>query len=807
MQQGGRNRPAPRQHGKTDGPERPDLSGRPGPPERPGRTQGGPRRDRLYFLVLFALAAALRLGYTLASRESPFFGHLDLDTKFYDSWARDIASGNWVGREVFFMGPLYPYFLGLIYKVFGPSLLAAKVIQSLVGSLSAGVIFLLGKECFGGAVGLVAGVLAALYVPFIFTDTLLLFPVLATLLNALMLYWLCRAQARPSAAAFLAGGVFAGLSAAGNASVLAFVPLAVGYIMMCRKWPPGAGLRKAAVFVLGVALVVLPIMVRNYAVGRDVVPLTSNAGLNFYIGNSPAATGAYVKPEGLDIYTDPSGRAMAERALGRQLKPSEVSAWWWGRAAAYIDEHPGQFARNVLRKVFFFWSVYEIPQIEHLPFERQYSWILRIPTPSFGMICPLGIIGAALALRRRKEAWLGVLFMLAYSASIIAFFVVARYRLPMVPALLVFAAYSIVWLAAQGAKGRWKQVGWAGVALVCLYIVVHVNFYRVHPLNGFAQSYYRLGVVYDGKADQVLALENYRRALGIDPSIVPARVNLGILLARRGDYVEAGAELADAVRRDSTYDKAFYNLGLVYTELGKNDSALVVFDRALAVNPSYGLAKLAKGAAHYELASLDAAEMILAELGGDRSLPEASRGQAAQLLSLIPERRAWLAARAGDRERASDRWLLRGDNLASLGLAGRALEAYLRAADLDSLSAAAQLAAGNIYLGGGDLRQALGRFVLAGRAAPRLRGVHLGLGAVAYRSGEFVAAAREFEEELRVDPASAQAHISLAMCYENQLGNTAAAAEHLRRYIELTGGTRELKDHLRDLEARIDGRR
>jgi tetratricopeptide (TPR) repeat protein len=761
------------------------------------------RSGRLYFLIIFALAAALRLAYTLSSRQSPFFDHLDLDTKFYDSWARRLAAGDWAGGEVFFMGPLYPYFLGAVYKIFGPSILAAKVVQSLVGSLTAGVVFLLGRECFGSVVGILAGLLAALYVPFIFTDTLLLFPVLATLLNALMLYWLCRASARPRALAFFAGGVFAGLSAAGNASVLAFVPLAVGYIMLCRKWPPASGLRKAAVFVVGVAVVVVPIMVRNYAVGHDVVPLTSNAGLNFYIGNSKAATGAYVKPEGLDIYTDPSGQALAERAVGRQLKPSEVSAWWWSRASAYIGEHPGEFARNVLRKLFFFWSVYEIPQIEHLPFERQYSWVLKIPTPSFGMICPLGILGAALALRRRKEAWLGLVFMLAYSASIIAFFVVARYRLPMVPALLVFAAYFIVWLGSEMAKGRWKQAGWACAAFVCLYVVVHVNFYRIHPMNGFAQSYYRLGVIYEARGDQVLALENYRRALDLDQSIVPAHVNLGILLSRRGEFDEGGAHLAEAVRRDSTYDKALYNLGLVYTERGKNDSALVMFDEALAVNPAYALAKLAKASAYYELADLDASEGILVELSADRSLPDASRGQAALLLAFIPERREWLAPRTGDRQRESDRWLLRGDNLASLGLTARALEAYLKAVYADSLSAAAHLGAGNVYLNGGDLGRALGHFSSAGRAAPGMKGVHLGLGAIAYRRGDFATAAREFEDELKIDPASAQAHISLAMCYETKLGNMSAAVEHLRRYIELTGGTQELKNHLRDLEARI----
>jgi tetratricopeptide (TPR) repeat protein len=693
---------------------------------RAGRVSG-----RAYFIFLVVLAAALRVAYVLTSRGSPFFDHLDLDTKFYDAWARQISGGDWIGHEVFFMGPLYPYFLALVYKAFGPSILAAKLVQSLVGSLTAGFTFLLGREVFGRRVGIIAGFLAAVYVPFIFTDSLLLYPVLATLLNTVMLYLLYCGIRRSSSRVFLGSGVFAGFSAAGNASVLAFAPLAAGYIVLCRKWTRAAAVRKAAIFAAGIALVVLPILARNYVVGRDLVPLTSNAGLNFYIGNSAKATGAYVKPEGLDIYADPEGKAIAERDLGRPLKPSQVSAYWTDRALAYVRSHPGDFLRNVVRKFFFFWSVYEIPQIEHLPFEQQYSWILKLPTPSFGIVCPLGVLGIVLALRRRSDAWPLFLFIAAYSASIIAFFVVARYRLPAVTALMVFAACYVVWLVSESARGRWRPVAYSLIAFVVVFVLVHINFYRIHPLNGFAQSHYRLGVILESKGDPAAALANYRRAVEMDPGIVPARVNLGILLSRQGKYEEAKRELAEAVRRDPGYDKALYNLGLVYAETGRNDSALVMYDRALEISPGYGLARLARAAASYELGDLAGAESLLVALRGDPALSEQARAQVAYLLNLLPERKAWTAGRQQPFERTSDGRLLRGDNLASLGLSARAIAAYLEAVSADSASAAAHLALGGAYLGRGD---------------------------------------------------------------------TGRAAEHLRCYIELTGGTPELRNRLRMLE-------
>lgn len=337
---------------------------------KPGRAGGKARAggkltaaDWLSFFAIIGLAVGVRVAYTLASRESPFFDHLDLDSRFYDLWAREIAAGDWIGTRVFFMGPLYPYFLAIVYKIAGPGLLTVKIVQGVLGGLSAGLTFLLAREIFGKVAGLIAGFLAAVYVPFIFYDSSLLFPVLATLLNTAMLYFLYRGVLRGGEGDYLLAGLLAGLSAAGNASVLAFGPPAFAFILLYGKAPFRRKSRKAAVFVVGVALIVAPIMLRNAVLGKDFVPLTSNAGLNLFIGNNEKSTGAYVKPLELDVYEDPEGEGIAEAALGRELKPSEVSAYWRGRALRYIRANPGDFISNMLRKAFYFWPATE--QIHH----------------------------------------------------------------------------------------------------------------------------------------------------------------------------------------------------------------------------------------------------------------------------------------------------------------------------------------------------------------------------------------------------------------------------------------------------------
>jgi tetratricopeptide (TPR) repeat protein len=753
------------------------------------------------FLCVVGLAALLRVAYTLASRQSPFFDHLDLDSRFYDLWAKQIAGGDWIGKEVFFMGPLYPYFLAVVYRLAGPSLLLVKLIQAGLGALTAGFTYLLGRECFGSVAGLVAGFLAALYIPFIFYDSSILFPVLATLLNTAMLYTLYRGLRRADARWFLVAGVLAGLSAAGNASVLIFGPFLVVFLLAFSGGDAGHRIRRAGLFIIGVAVIVTPIAVRNAAVGDDFVPLTSNAGLNLYIGNNERATGAYVKPEGLDVYTDPEGESIAEAALGRQLKPSEVSRYWTGRALEFARNNRGRFASNLARKLFLFWSVYEVPQIEHLPFEKRYSWLLRLPSPSYGIVCPLGLVGMLLALRRKREAWPLALFVLAYSTTIVAFFVVARYRLPMVPALMVFAAYAALWMVSAAVRRTYRPLAWSVIGFAALFAFFHANFYRINPLSGFAQSYYRLGIIQEKKGRPAEAVTSYRKALDLDPSLAPGHLNLGILLSREGRYEEAKSELALAVGLDSTYSKAYYNLGLVYAEQAKHDSALLMVDRALQLQEDYGLARLAKAGIFYETARFDLAETLLAELRSDPSLGLQAGRQIDGLLGVIPARRAWMSGRLQESQRLSDSYLLRGDNLLSLGLEDRALRAYLRAVGADSLSGVAMFQAGSVYFNRGMLGDADRYFGAALRVMPGLKGAHFARGVIALRGGDMETACGQFERELEVDPVSSRSHINLAMCYEEHFKDLARAADHLAKYIEITGGTDELRNHLKELEA------
>src|SRR3954468_3720270 len=119
----------------------------------------------MYALVIFIVAFAVRLLHIWQIKPTPFFDVLLGDARGYDLWAQRLAAGDWIGTDVFYQAPLYPYFLGIVYATAGRDLLIVRIIQALIGSASCVLLGLAGARLFSKRVGLVAGLALALWAP------------------------------------------------------------------------------------------------------------------------------------------------------------------------------------------------------------------------------------------------------------------------------------------------------------------------------------------------------------------------------------------------------------------------------------------------------------------------------------------------------------------------------------------------------------------------------------------------------------------------------------------------------------------
>jgi len=94
-----------------------------------------------------------------------------------------------------------------------------------------------------------------------------------------------------------------------------------------------------------------------------------------------------------------------------------------------------------------------------------------------------------------------------------------------------------------------------------------------------------LGVLSSQEGDSAAAIAWIRRALDIDPGLVRARSNLGLIFRSLGQLDQAEGELRRAIEIDSRFDEAYANLALVLLGRGDLQGAEDALSHSLALNP------------------------------------------------------------------------------------------------------------------------------------------------------------------------------------------------------------------------------
>jgi len=429
-------------------------------------------------IVLFG--SALRVAYVLTLRATPWFDHLVVDPEYYDAWAAQIAAGDWMGTRPFYMDPLYPYVLAVLYRACGRDLLLARLLNVAFSAGACALVAELGRRVGGRRAGALAALGFALYEPEIFFVGEVEKTTLSILLTAAFLV-LALGRSLPARGA---AGVALGLAALTRGNFLLLAPLTVLFFLFRddeRAVRVGPLSRAGAVlFGAGFLLALAPVAWRNHHLSGEWVLTTAQAGQNFYIGNNPynpsGAYGTLPFVRANPHFEEIDFRTTAEARAGRRLSAAEVSRFWFGEAFQHMREHAGFAARVMLRKAALFWNDFEVSDNQDQYLLERDSWVLRLPLLGFGAVAPLALLGALAGWHtRRAVRWLGG-FVLVYWASVVAFFVYSRYRIQVVPPLLALAGLGVVELAAWVRARAWRQLGaaaavGAATAVFCLHTI------------------------------------------------------------------------------------------------------------------------------------------------------------------------------------------------------------------------------------------------------------------------------------------------------------------------------------------------
>lgn len=578
-----------------------------------------PRLFLYYTVAIAAFAFGLRLVFFAEMAGHPAFTLIFSDSLSYDLWARKIAGGNWIGSEIFYQAPLYPYLLGVLYRLFGANPLVVRLLQAALGALSCILVARAGRNFFSPTAGLLAAVILALYPTAIFFDGLVQKASLDLFLVSLLLLLLSRLATGAGPAAWFATGTTLGALILNRENAVLLLPLPLLWLAF-----PGRALGRRArsaqgiAFFAGLVLLLLPVGLRNLAVGGEFLPTTSQLGPNLFIGNNPLADGTY-KPlvPGHDdpLYERADALALAERELGKQLTPGEVSRFWTGKVVDYVVRQPLSWIKLMAVKVFL-----AVNRVEVADAYDQYSfgdWTHTLgflnPILHWGILAPLAVLGLVLTWPERKKIWLLYGFLFLYGTALVLFAIFARYRHPLTPALILFAAAGTTRLI-QSARRIDRRLLAAGVVAAALAALIS-NW----PLRSDLVAAGRATMRNNIGAEMMKRDNAYREALPYLTDAVriapyaSAYENLALALRMTGRKEEAALYLRKAFDLAPTSTDLAMALGSLNLELNRYGEAAVCFRRAVGLDPLLAWAHYNLGRALSSLGQMEEARRSFRE--------------------------------------------------------------------------------------------------------------------------------------------------------------------------------------------------
>jgi tetratricopeptide (TPR) repeat protein len=394
--------------------------------------------------------------------------------------------------------------------------------------------------------------------------------------------------------------------------------------------------RTAAAFFVGVALLLMPVAIRNYAVGGGFYLTTSQFGPNLYLGNNArtdGTAGSLIAGRGSSEYERQDAIDMAERATGRHLTPGEVSSYWTGQSLAFIKSQPGSWLKLMARKVVLLWNAAEAFDTESQESYAEWSPLLGIGAlvGNFGVLVPLAAFGVCVTWFDRRRLWIFLALALTYAASVVIFFIYARYRYPLVPFMVLFTAAGLDRAAVYLRARSRVELTALGALAAGLLVFTHVPV--LDAADNRAVSEHNLGSALQsaGRLDE--AIDQYKKAIAIKPDYAPAYSNLGSALLSKGDAAGAINAYQQALSIDPDFSDAQFNLGNALMRVGDPVRAIPHFRRVLSDAPdsvdartNLGIALTAVGQFDEGIGELEAA--IRLAPASAMAMPERALGEA-----------------------------------------------------------------------------------------------------------------------------------------------------------------------------------
>jgi len=423
------------------------------------------RKETAIILGIGVFAFAIRFIFLLEMRTLDpdfYFPTPGSDHATYVFMARGFFRGYWpnLTHQPFYFSPLIAFYMITVSMLFGEHLTIVRVITALLGSMGVVFAYLVAKRTMNQTVAYLTAAFCACNSVLIFYDISLLSDPLVVVLNLgsiwLMLKWNERLSFRTTSML----GIALGLTALSRGTIAILMPFFFLWTLLTGAGTFRRKIAHIALLCAVTAAVILPVTIRNYFSNErhPFVPTNTAGGIVLWANLNPSSNGM----GGYDA-----------RALQEARKRMKADGTTFGdEVRRFIIEQPASFLRLEFRKLKLFLRGYEV--CDNWPYYifRDASKILSLPWFNFVIIAPLGVMGMLVAWRRWKVLVVLYGFVLVQLFSSLVFNAASRYRLPVIPAFSIFAAYGLWDIFCRIRQKRWLSAA----VLFSLFAVMYVAF-------------------------------------------------------------------------------------------------------------------------------------------------------------------------------------------------------------------------------------------------------------------------------------------------------------------------------------------
>jgi len=544
-----------------------------------------PTAENIALPIAIGVALLLRVIYWISAADEPWFQTPGMDPEFYHNWAAAILSGHGSDFIPFPRAPLYPYLLAGITRFFGSWWLLPRLFNLACDVTSIWAVWTLARSVAGVRGCFLAALFFALSGMAIYQSGELLMTSLETALAALFLLSLIKClESRRIRDGILTGFLVALfiLCRPNGLLLVFFVPVILTF---ASKRHNGNSLGPAVSSILAAIICLAPVTYLNYEATGKLVPVATQGGGNFFIGNARGSNGWSSTLPGVGAdWTDADAGRLAEIDAGRPLNPYEQSQQLWKMGFAEIKSDPSGWLGLMLRKLLLAHNIRVIGNNRPLTLPTESAPFLKLLfLVSLGGLFPFALVGIIQSLKFHSFITGSMSFIVIFGGSLLLFFISSRYLMPLLPVHCVFAGIGVAHLT-KYPRNVFRSPAFPAILAG---LAIALPPWGGAKFDNPAQGYYVVGNALLKQGRFADARRYYDRTAALEPGYPKLHLNQGVAFMAEGDTSEAITEFDKELSLFPNRGEALNNLAVIAEKRGEYLVARQLYQRSFSM-PSGG---------------------------------------------------------------------------------------------------------------------------------------------------------------------------------------------------------------------------